>query len=547
LLGALETPHELLRAQVMLVLGELDTLRALPLLVSPAVNPGAPDLVRQAARDAVLAIVGQVPSRYETERYLVDRIRAYYQGALPGPMDYEDLVTVWRWDGEQGGVVPQRYPASVASRLMAARLSEHLYALAPQDPDIHRLLMTTMLDFAKTDAGLDQPLPQGDDSTFALAAAAGGAAVEDVLFHALRGDNNVAAMAAAEVLGEIGDAALLESASGEPRPLVCALQHPDRRVRLAAADAIMRLDPQHAYAGSSYLPEALGYFVRSVGSRRALVAHPRVAQSQTLIGMINQIGYEADAARTGNEAFRLASRNPDYEFVLISDALGQPAATETMQMFRRDPATAGLPLGLMAREQNLQAAADATVPDPLAISLPRPHDPSTMAFQAARLLELAGRSRVGYDERLDQASRALQHLAKLAANPKRYSFYDLYRQQDALRSASFIPPLSARASHVLGLLGSPGAQRALVTLASQHARPLEHRQAAAEAFDRAVRSYGLLLSREEILQQYDRYNRSETLDVGTQRVFGAILDAIEWPSKQQATEPSPAPETGMSD
>jgi hypothetical protein len=44
------------------------------------------------------------------------------------------------------------------------------------------------------------------------------------------------------------------------------------------------------------------------------------------------------------------------------------------------------------------------------------------------------------------------------------------------------------------------------------------------------------LTRDEILLQYDRYNRSEFLDAGTQQVLGQILDAIESPSQTSKTQ-----------
>jgi len=40
-----------------------------------------------------------------------------------------------------------------------------------------------------------------------------------------------------------------------------------------------------------------------------------------------------------------------------------------------------------------------------------------------------------------------------------------------------------------------------------------------------------LLTRDQLLLQYDMYNRSEFLDSETQQVLGAILDAIESPSR----------------
>jgi CheY-like chemotaxis protein len=398
------------------------------------------------------------------------------------------------------------------------------------------LYLVTNLADAKILSGLDRPLPQGPGTVHSAAVATGKDALEDVLAHAMQHGYTMAAIGATEVLADIGDDALLRSDDGHPRPLAMAMRHGDRRLRLAAAEAVMKINPQQCYPGSSYLPETFGYLIRTVGSRRVLVAHPRVEKAQTLVGMLNQIGFEADAARSGREAFRLAARNPDYECVLISDAVDFPAASETVQMMRKDPLTSRLPIGLMAREPNLKKAQDEAARDPRTLAFPRPHNERGMAFQLSRLLALAGHELVPYDERLDQAQRALDHLIRLAETPQQSSFYDLYRQKDAVNSALFTPPLSAAAARLMGLLGSPDAQRSLVTLASQHARPLAEREAAAKGFAMAVDRHGLLLSRGEILQQYERYNHSELMDSGTQQVLGSILDTIEQPSQQAGSD-----------
>jgi hypothetical protein len=167
-----------------------------------------------------------------------------------------------------------------------------------------------------------------------------------------------------------------------------------------------------------------------------------------------------------------------------------------------------------------------------------------MAFQVGRLVALAGHQLLTYEQRLQQADRALEHLLKLAEEPRRNAFYDLYRHSEAFKAALFTPQLSTKAARVLGLLGSPDAQQSLITLASQHARPLAERQAAAQGFDLAVQRHGLLLTRDEILLQYDRYNQSESLDSGTQQVLASILDTIERPS-QQANAATDATGTGV--
>ncbi len=108
-----------------------------------------------------------------------------------------------------------------------------------------------------------------------------------------------------------------------------------------------------------------------------------------------------------------------------------------------------------------------------------------------------------------------------------YSFYNLFRQEPAFITAVSVSSLTRYASPVLGFMGTPKAQEALVNTASRNSLDLVSRQAAAEAFGRAVRKRRVMLTQQDILRQYDRYNASETLDKQTQQVLGGILDSIE--------------------
>jgi len=536
MLGALETPDQGLRIQVMETLGQFKSRESVKLLVGPYLFADSPPAVRQAAGRAIVAIVGEAPSRYDVEQFLYRRAREYYAGELTGRLDHENRVEMWRWDEKQKTSLPRRYAAADASRMMAARLARDLYKVAPENTDFRRFFLLTNLDFAKTEAGLDNPLPKGEGSVYAPAFDAGADVIEDVLAYAIDNEHLVAAVAATELLGDLGDAKLVQSDDGRPRPLALALRHGDRRLRVTAASAIMKIDPKQPYAGSSYLPETLGYVIRTAGSRRALTVHPSVERARSLVGMLNQIGFDADPARNGREAFLLASKNPDYEIVLIHDATNYPDANETIQMFRRDPRTSQLAIGLMVREHRVEWGKRTAELDPLVESFPRPHDPKLMAFQIARLLDLTARGLISRDERMNQAVSALAYLTQMAENREDYAFYDLYRQQESIQSAFFVPELSSKAARLMGLLGNAQAQSALVTLASQHARPLAERQAAAEGFKAAIERCGLLLKRDEIVVQYERYNQSETLDAGTQQVLADILDAIEAPSKKMSQQ-----------
>jgi CheY-like chemotaxis protein len=321
-----------------------------------------------------------------------------------------------------------------------------------------------------------------------------------------------AALASAEILGEIGSAELLFSGSGYPRPLGDAMQHGDRRLRVAAARAVVKLDPDTDFPAASRVPEVLAFVAGTAGMRKVLVADPRSEAAQTLVGLAAELGYDGEAAYTGYHAIKVALAEPDFALVLISDTLDYCDANELYQMLRKDPRTARLPIGLIVREENRDRWQAQLAKDPLAQAFPRPFDADTMSFFTRRLLIDVGRMAIGDAERMAQATQALDDLLKLAEQPQRYNFYDLIRHEAHIERALFTPELT---------------EKSLVNRASQNATDLAGRQAAAEAFAEAVSLRGTLLTIPDIKLQYERYNQSEQLDAGTQEVLASILDAIE--------------------
>jgi len=536
LVGALETSDEALLPQVIVVLSRLNASQATPHLLRPYFTSPPDAMVHRAAAYGLTKLLGQLPTQRDAESYLARETEAYLDGKLIGRLDHEDMITIWSWDAAKNGPVQRRYPGATASLMMAADLAGDLYAIAPNNIDHQRLYLTALLESSKRVNGLDQPLPAGEGTARASATALGVDAIADVLEYAVIHEKVAAATGAIEVLREIGDEELLRSNGGRPSPLALCLKHSDRRVRFAAVEAIMKLNPLEPFAGSSYLSEALGYFTSTVGSRRVLVAHPRTDQAQTLVGMLNEIGFEADTAQTGRQTLRLSTQYSDYEFFLVSDAVDYPGVNELIQQLHRDPRTAMLPIGLMARQEQFSQMERVTENDPLTETFPRPHDVTGLSLAARRLLSRSGDDLVSFDERMAHASAALDHLARLAERSEDYAFYDLLRIQPAVEHSMNTPQLANQAARVLGLLGTPSAQQLLVTSASQNARLLSERQAAAAAFGTAISRRGLLLARNEIVLQYDRYNQSKVLNRETQAVLGSLLDSIELPTRPSSDQ-----------
>jgi hypothetical protein len=153
----------------------------------------------------------------------------------------------------------------------------------------------------------------------------------------------------------------------------------------------------------------------------------------------------------------------------------------------------------------------------------------------AELNRLARRDTVPAAERAAQAVQATAWLAKLSAAER--SFYDVRRAAPAIEAALYMPDASKSAIATLVNLGTSQSQLALLDFLSQPSLPIASRTLAATAFRDSTRAHGILLTSDEIVSQYDRYNASTGADAATQQLYGNVLDALE------ARRDSPSPVT----
>ena len=532
LIATLETTDDRLKAVAIRILGSLKARKAIPFLMAPAWAEGSDAAVRDAAVQALQEIVGSTPAQHESAVYLSRQLDSYLSGTVPADVDERGNVTLWVWDAEQQAPIERTLSAADASFANAARIVQQLYRVAPAQGN-HRILhLATALEVAKRQEGYDRPLTASAAPIVAEAAQAGPGNLEQVLDLALDKRLYGAAIAAVDLLGDTQDVSLVQSSDGQPRLLARALLHPHRRVQFAAARAILKLDPHSTYAGSSHLPEVLGYLSASGGRRRVLIGDPRADVARTLAAYFDELGFDADTEVGGRALALRAFDSPDYVFALIGDGIDRPAYRELVQILRNDPRSADMPIGILVRAVNEQAAQRLAESDALTLAFPPPQTREDVEADAQRMLQVAGRRLVSADERFREASFALDALATLAGDSEKYGFYDLLRLEPRVQQALMIPTLAAKAARVLGLQGTPGAQTALIEFASAQVQPLADRQAAADAFRTAVDRRGLLLTRSQLQRQYELYNASEGLDRGTQDVLAAILDTIETPTRK---------------
>lgn len=561
LIGVLAAGPEPQRVVAANVLGQLESRDAARHLLEPALAANVGPELRAAARRALTKIMGGVPKQHESELYLHRQLTQLREGEHPFQVDADNNTIVWQWDAAKSGPASRLLPLEDAIRQLSARLATDLYHLNPNNQEYLRLRLLHHLEFSKTMAGVANPLPP---ALLAIAKEAGPSVMADVLALAMTQRLHAAAIAATEILGEIGSPQLL--ASDGPGVLPTALIHADRRIRLAAALAIIKLKPQNSFPGASHVVEVLGDAVRTAGVNRVLVVDSRLEYGQTIAGLLADQGYFGEIAIGSKEAFRQATSGPDYEMILISDVLDLPVV-EMVQLLRRDRRTALIPIGVMIgadtvddlpkllhddfrsplyayrdpvgkiREQSMSSVATSLAGDRRTRVAPRPHSSQSAAFLAQQVRQLGGRELTSREERQFAGLTALAAFQTLAADKDSFNRYGVLREEASLITALNSPALSVPAADVLGLLATPKAQTALVDVCSQPARPIVDRQAALAAFQAALKRRGIMLTQQQILVQYERYNLSETLDKPTQDILSAVLDALE------SRRPQPAPQT----
>ena len=263
--------------------------------------------------------------------------------------------------------------------------------------------------------------------------------------------HTAAARAAAEILGWTGKAdELLQGGSG-PSPLVRAVRSPDRRLRMAALEAIVRLQPKTPFPGSSHVLESLVYLAASSGGRRALVVGSSPVVMGEWVGVLKFRNIATDSAATGREAVRMALRCPDYELMIIDMATLGPPAEEIVQQIRQDYRTASLRVGLIARAGFLKRAERIAENDPLTLPFSQPVDAEAARWQFHQLTAVTPPEFVGFSDRLGLAVRALACLAKLGDTSA--TLYDLRRAEDAALAGLLVPRLSGQAVGVLAHVG----------------------------------------------------------------------------------------------
>ena len=508
MIGALSSDNDDLRSAIIETMGHIDSVLSIPHLWYPAFGSDQPAGVQSAARRALQRLLDRPRASdindFEASSDLRQTARRHLRGEYPWPTYTEDSdVTIWAWDPQQNTVTPIPMPTEAASLYEGSRLAHDAVRLSPRNRDVQGLYLALALGSEAYRNGPGQPLPKGRGTVANTALSAGMDVLNEALHEALNAGNAIAAEAIVPLLGQLSSRNDLATVGG-PSPLIKALYSPDRRVRFAAAETILGLDPHEQFEHSARVVSVLTQSLRDDGTKAALVVDPNESRAIDMAGRFSEIGFSGGpfTAATGQQGFRIAASRNDIELVVVNANVSRWPLSQFVANFRSDSRTELLPIVIYGPERveaNVQYLIDHY---PQVKFIVEPASTDFLEMQIRPFLDATAGRPLSPEERNRYSGAATFWLADIA-DRRRTNVFPIESAESALSDAIEDPGLSRNAISALSSIGSESAQTRLHNVAVGANYPAETRESAAWQLAFHIQRHGLLLRPTDIVQIKD--------------------------------------------
>ncbi len=515
LLGGLDAPQERVRAAIIDVLGWLEANEAIPFLWYPAFAEGQPKGVRVAAQRTLAKLI--TGSREKTDRLssvtasneLRQLAKLLFHKPDLLPREENGSVVIWGWDESHGTVAAKTYPPQIAAMLISSRLARQSLALSPEQSEPQRQYLASLLGLDVLQNGWDKPRTADPGTAMYLALTAGEETVSQVLADALEAGQPATAVAALDVLGQIGTREQLLGLKGLKSPVLAALNAPDRRVQFAAANSILRMEPKNSFPGANRVVSILARALTDPGQSRAIVIDADRGRASATSAFLVDAGYEGLVAVTGRDGFETAANSAGVDVIVVHVNCLRWDLTQTLANIRADARTAAIPLVVYGPEATRAQVA----------RLVTRSSPATYVSESATAADFIHQYRpfaqglkspaLSAQERNQQLVAASYWLASLAS-ARGVRIFDVTQAEKELSLVAESPAAGPNAIVALGGIASGSAQRRLSALALNPQLDAGLREAAASQLGYHIQRFGLLLTKNEVAAVHTGWMEAQT-------------------------------------
>jgi CheY-like chemotaxis protein len=526
LLAALDSNDLRLQIELIDAFQKRNDAPAVPYLWYLSASSKTPELVRTRARDAIAYLLGTGVEKLPPARVaLVQEAERYYrhQVRFTDPQS----VVIWRWENNQ--VVGTPMTAGQAEEYYGLRFARQAIELDPTYEPAQVLFLSIAVDKAYERTGLDQPLGKGAPGVAELLKVVNPDLVNVMLDRALIDGRLGVILGAVKALGDFGDARALRPVTQKEPALARALYYGDRRVELAAADAILRIPGSERSAYGPRIVEILRREVAADPGAHAIVANDNLDRAHEMGHALQQIGFQPVVCRTGREVLLRLRQAADIDVLLIDYAIADPPLPQLLAQLRADANTRLLPV-LVTVLPNENSRIPTEIEDRISRLIePYPHvwlmpatlDSAFLKQTLARRLGDAMGQAFSDAERQANAGLAMTWLLRLSQGESPH--YDVRPAAQAIFKALQSNALAPLATLAAGNLPGRPAQEALADVVIRS--PQDNLRAlAATTLARHIQRFGLALPRELVQGLGELFNA--TNDSGLKGALAMVIGSF---------------------
>ena len=515
LIGALDSPDERIRAAVIDTLGWLDAAEAIPYLWFPAFDEQQPMGVRDAARRTILKLSkgsadrGDQLSSVVASNELKRLAKMLYRNTDILPVGEQGGVNLWSWDSQQGTVTEKNVSPDIAALFLSTRFARQSLALSPEQAEPQRQYLASLLGLEVLRHGWEKPRVADPGSAMYLGLTAGEETMAQVLKEALEAGRPSTAVAALEVLSQIGTREQVLSQSGLKSPVIAAINSPDPRVQFAAATTILKLEPKHGFSGSNRVVSILARSLTDSHNSRAIVIDADNRRGSFMTGVLSEGGFEGFLAAAGRDGFEQATTSAGVEVICVHVNCQRWDLTQTLSNLRADARTSAIPIVVYGPAGVRESVSRLVVRSTPAVYVTESATSSDFLDQMLPYMKTLRTPAMSPVERDQQKSAAAYWLANISSGSLGRIF-DVSQAEKELSTAAEDPAIAKNALIAIAGIASGSAQRRLSDVALNPQTNEGIRQTAASQLAYHIQRYGLSLTKDEVIDLHSGWKQTQS-------------------------------------
>lgn len=529
LLAATEMKNQDILIMVISALGDIGYDVAQPYLVRLANGSDSPSAVRDAAGRALMRMGVQNPQSLNAADQFHDLSeRFYYDNAGLSGDNRAETSFIWYWN-DQNGLAKKDVPSPIFNEIMAMRAAEYAVKL---NPAAGKSISLWLASNNKREAELPQDAvdptrEQGQPNAHYYNVSAGAQYLNDVLARALRDRNSAVALRATKSLQEIvGQSNLFPG--DQSRPLIDAMQYPDRLVRFEAAMALAAALPRQSFNEQERVVPILAEAVAQTGRPNILVLASSQDQVNSLVKQMTDSGYNAVGGVGAAAAVSSSASLPSVDLILMSPDVKISDIDELEALAGQTPRL----------EQSARLAIISSNASPLAARpITNPLFNVTQSADAEGLKSAIDQARrrsgsLSLDEQAatSYSLRAAELLGRLAISDDQVLDLTPAESNLLLAIGDARPEVAMAAGNVLGFLNFQQSQPGLLTQAADDQTPPEVKISLFKSLATNAKFFGNKLGESRINTLRDVAEKGAALDI--RAAAAEALGALNLPANQ---------------